>query len=677
MSKPLGKGRVFRLPAPLKNVHEQTAKQLFGVSSVGHLNTSDVLPVTPAVVITKGQAYSIAIHRNSINLQPFVQPDNPDIELPGLLRAFSYLTDVTFLIRALQTNYDAFQKHLINLKDQVNPEYQAFLDNVSVWGNPGSRKMGAIARDLWIWGPTSAMIPKIKGGGSAGLGGNFVSYEEYGPALRSILFGLPSGNLRSLKSNPDGGSINHLSWASPRNLIKRPTYLIIDNEATAYWIGELNAENVETILHEDFDILTRMRTVGRFMYQTTILRSRAPIDDIKRFDQKTDSLQTLGKWERITGSDLMVAFQKFVPGSTPLPNNWDYYSLPSYIPVFKKLVQSLRPASDPNGTSFLGKINGGYSLLVNPKSEPGWVYTGPSKKSGKTTKANADALSYIPPFYLPLTAENFSSHLYWAEKFWKTKQIFWGSKVSETPIPDQRIINLNLPDALQTVEEESKSNGLTRRIDPGTVLATQEKLHEKDRIFAGKIVDFIYETWKNYGTSVGLPISFRVQSGYSVRLMNFYDSFLSALRDIHRKWYGETGDMNLIVIDNFSTLVEMINRGDDPYIKDLGVQVAKNLASIIGWFVSNGANIGVFTRVITHDPSDFDIISGGYYHHFGLHQEFGKDEHITARVINPSNSEVIEQRLQIELPWDVLQPVQRQEPNSSTSTEVTIEKNAG
>ncbi|OGC45589.1 hypothetical protein A2V49_03785 [candidate division WWE3 bacterium RBG_19FT_COMBO_34_6] len=166
------------------------------------------------------------------------------------------------------------------------------------------------------------------------------------------------------------------------------------------------------------------------------------------------------------------------------------------------------------------------------------------------------------------------------------------------------------------------------------------------------------EVWIKKGRITGLPLTFKVSTGDTVRLLSWFTHFLNAYRDSWRRWYEKTGELCLIVIDNFSALRLS---GDDPLLGDLPEATGRNLGLLAAWGVSNGRNNGLIFWLLTHSVEDFDYISTGIYPQLGLVVSLNHDDHKYAQIIQPKEHEVMASNVSILLPEPIASVVGRQE----------------
>jgi hypothetical protein len=619
---------------------------------------------------------AIAVHTTDMNLQPFPleyveDGQTVEVSMPRLFKLWMETPEATLMLAAYLTNHKPFSDHVKQLASTVNEPYASFLDAVESYGNP-SRSIGeTITRALFIWAPAQDMIPNDPNEETASLHGRIVRYYEAGDAIRKAILRLPP-RFKKLRPDPVTRVLDHCAYACPRHLVTHGDYISVGRKAYAYFLGELNQENISSLMAQNLDILIQMRLVGRYYYLTTVIRAEVDKNNLAGLNEVGEMLQAnYGKWDRLEGPDVLTAFRAYIPGSAPVPENWFYTHLDrkTYRPILASLSKSLNPVSDGNGVNAIGKV-GRQTFVVDPKENPARLFTGTSKIAGKTTIAAFDALQYLPPIWFPLTREIGGSHTMWGENFSQTPSIDWNTELIKenliTPGPEKslkRVIELRLPDAPTLIEAQSRDNGRTRITDNEKIRELQEKLHGQDRKLAERIVQKVFDKWSQYGTSVGLPLTFRIMTGNSTRVLNFYDTFLGIFREAHEGWFQKSGLFNLLVFDNFSTLNEVIRRGPDMHLGRLSVDVAINLAARIGWLLSNGANIGLLTWVLTHNETDLDIISKGIYSHFGLHIKI-KDKNQNAQVISPSSQEIITDKLNVWLPPHFVNVVGRNEPGT-------------
>jgi hypothetical protein len=637
---------------------------------------------------------AIAIHKTDSQLLSYThtyisKSTGKEVEekTPGLFKVFSHTKDATFLIRALPTNYAFFAKHIQGLIPTVNDNYAGFLRKVERYGNP--QKINdevktiekSVGRDLWIWTQAEDMIPTSDEDVTASLHGTLVGYNETGNIIRSSLFRKPA-SFKAVDADPVTKVVNHYSYAAPRNPVFYNDRISFGEKCFAYWLGEITPENIESLLALNLDILFRMRVVDKFLYMTSVIRAEAPKSKANELDENTELLnEHYGKWERLKGTDLEQAFHCFIPGSAPLPDNWFYTGLikSTYKTILGAIPPALKPVSDPNGIEILGKV-GHETLLEDPRSKPGQLITGESKTARKSGTTAFRALALLPPLWIPLSSTVGDTNEFWGETYSEVNSIDWnilvGQQVQRKFVegesfllntngnePKKRVMELFLPDALDIIGARAQSSGVTKQTSKNEVYELQEALHEEDRKHAQAVAQMIFNSWDQYGYPVGRPITFKILSGQTTRLLNWYDWYLKEYREQHEAWFRKTGYHDLMVFDNFSTLFETFKRGEDPYLRQLSSSVALNLATRIVWFLNNGANIGLLTWVITHTIHDFDWITPSAYFNMALSIEMGYNNGEIAHVISPRDGEVITDRAVVILEPTFSDIFQRQEPS--------------
>jgi len=98
------------------------------------------------------------------------------------------------------------------------------------------------------------------------------------------------------------------------------------------------------------------------------------------------------------------------------------------------------------------------------------------------------------------------------------------------------------------------------------------------------------------------------------------------------------------------------NRPPRPALEATG----RNLGILLAWMVSNGRNVGILTRILTHSKDDLDYITTGLFRQFGLVLQFEHNEYSWVKVFQ--NGEVYADRVEVTLPKSILSLVGRREP---------------
>ncbi len=563
--------------------------------------------------------------------------------------ALRFSSDLTFLIRALKQTPESFLQHVQNQKDFSKNEVRtSFLDEVVEWALP-KRNVQISGHDLLIWGPKDRIVPEGREK-TAALYGKIVSYMQAGSAIRSVIYGLPM-EMTEMRRDPVTGSVDPVWYASPRKVIWYPRfYLLPDvNIAFSFWSGIVTPENISQILGLG-DLLLRPEVVGGYLYASALLRVASRAENGKvDFSNVSAQLAKLDKWEQRSGPDIRTAFQAFIPGSSPQPF-WQGHSVSKPQQVLKKLTMPLKTIGDRDGTNMMGLI-GDQPLLLNPMLRPGRLYVGPSK-TGKSTLAAAHAIQVTPNIvWLPLTAGQFEGAPYWVGQMGGT------------------IIDLDLPDAYALSLNSNGAKSNHRLLEQ-----KQEELHISDKADAEAKMHEIEEEWYRLDRITGLPLTFRVISGDSVRLLNFYTHFLNAWKDAWRRWYEKTGEWSLLVADNFSALQLAEN---DAILGDMPFNTGRNLGISLAWMVSNGRNMGTACWILTHSAEDLDYISSGLHSQFGLEVSLSHNDYTMAKVLQPKEREEMVPRLFINLPKPIRSVVERREPTQDGQPWLQKERSKG
>ena len=613
------------LPASIRKDHEAfereklTAQALLGIKVRPGEHSEAVITSYTRDTIKR----SVAYHRSS---------NFYDDSVLELRRASDYSNDFTFLVRAVREDPQAYLNHLEQEKSISNEHRTLFLDEVQEWALP--RKLRQLSgHDLLIWGPEEQVVPAAHEE-SLALHGKIVGYRQYGPVLRSVIDGVAM-DMSNTPEDPFTGSMDPVWYAAPLNVIWHYRYYELPHidKSFAFFSGVFKKPEEISQALELGDLLIRAENVGRVMYFTAVLRVEVSTNGkAPDFSTPAKILSKLGKWELRTGNDIRTAFLAFIPGSAVL-QEWHRHSISSKVDqTLQSFTRSLRTTGDRNGNYIVG-INNGQPLLLDYRVRPSILYVGPSK-TGKTTKALEEALETTKNVvWLPLTAGEF-------EAAPKVFELFGG-----------KVIPLNLPDAYSLNEGK---NGRFRR---EANIEEQEKLHTEDRELAQKIVLELEASWEMKGRVVGLPLTFKIESGDTIRLYSFYDHFLKAFRDLWKRRYEKTGEWAVVVADNFSAL--RLSE-DDPILGSIPEATGRNLGILLAWMVSNGRNVGILTRILTHSKDDLDYITTGLFRQFGLVLQFEHNEYSWVKVFQ--NGEVYADRVEVTLPKSILSLVGRREP---------------
>ncbi|HCC41877.1 TPA: hypothetical protein DEP93_00185, partial [candidate division WWE3 bacterium] len=99
---------------------------------------------------------------------------------------------------------------------------------------------------------------------------------------------------------------------------------------------------------------------------------------------------------------------------------------------------------------------------------------------------------------------------------------------------------------------------------------------------------------------------------------------------------------------------------DDPLLGSIPEATGRNLGILLNWMVSNGRNVGILTRILTHSKDDLDYITTGLYRQFGLVMQFEHNEYSWVKVFQ--NGEIYADRVEVTLPKSILALVGRREP---------------
>jgi len=613
------------LPANTRKDHEAleqeklTAQEFLGIKVRPGENSAATITSYTRDTVKRAVAY----HRSS---------NFYDDSLLNLRRVFDHTNDFTFLVRTVRESPRAYIKHLEMEKSVSNEHRTLFLEEIQEWALP--RKLRQLSgHDMLIWGPKEQVVP-VAHEETAALHGKVIGYCQLGPVLRSVIDGAPM-DMSDTPEDPFTGSMDPVWYAAPLNIVWRDRYYELPhiNKAFAFFSGVFKKPEEVSSALELGDLLIRAENVGRIMHFTAVLRVEMDTNGkVPDFSATARILSKLGKWELRMGSDIRTAFLAFIPGSAPI-KEWHRHSIAVEVDqTLHGFTRCLRSTGDRNGNYIVG-INNGQPLLLDYRVRPSILYVGPSK-TGKTTKALEEALETTKNVvWLPLTAGEF-------EAAPKVFELFGG-----------RVIPLNLPDAYA---DRQGSNGRFRK---EVIMEQQEKLHAEDKVLALKIVEELDYSWEMKGRVVGLPLTFKIESGDTVRLYSFYEHFLKAFRDLWKRRYEKTGEWAVVVADNFSAIRLS---DDDPLLGSIPEATGRNLGILLNWMVSNGRNVGILTRILTHSKDDLDYITTGLYRQFGLVMQFEHNEYSWVKVFQ--NGEIYADRVEVTLPKSILALVGRREP---------------
>lgn len=562
-----------------------------------------------------------------------------DEEPLDLARALVYTDSFTILLRALRRSPESFDDHIKFQKNLSTADERAkFLEDVQEWAFP-VRDSQIFGHDMLLWGPSNAFLPVAREE-TAALYGDIVKYTQLGSMMRSVIYGTPMDRSETW-FDPTTGAMDPTWYAAPRRVLWYPRYYILPDVNTAYsfWSGLVTKSNIAALLGMG-DLLIQAERVNKMVYFSSLLRVGVPLKtsdgtsyEKPDFSDYSRQLIKLGKWEQRNGADVRESFKAFIPGSPP-HRAWHRHSVMFPIEVMRHLSRPLKTTGDPNGNIMMGVIDD-QPLLLDPWTRPGTLIEGPSKV-GKTT-LGAALVNQVGAniVWLPLTAtDRGESAIRWCEEM--------GGSVYQ----------LNLPDVIL-----KSDNGTPP--DNKTIQKKQLELHTSDREDAKEMVLEMAEKWHARGKIVGLPLTFDILSGNTIRLFNWYDAFLKAFLEVWSHWYTNYGEQLILVADNFSALNK--SRNQIPY-GDIPHNTGKNLGNTLAYFVSNARNNGIATWVLTHTKEDLAQINSGLYGQFGLHISLNHDNHSYADFILPKDSEQLASHVWINLPQPIKKRFERLEP---------------
>lgn len=589
-----------------------------------------------AVFISGGVGRSVAIHSSDYYLAPYVVEDDSGkkFKIPGLFKAFSHDNDISLSLVSAPAVLKPFEDHIAQVSLEVNNEQRRVLSEILKWAKTvgsGPRR----SRYLFIWGPSDAMVGS-RGQEKLGLNGRLVTYPEAGSALKATIYRrLP--NLYSIEPDPVSGEIHQLAHAAPEKMFFRwKSHYEFDNRCFGHWKAHnLTAVDLRAVLREPFDVTFRLIYDGKTLYVTCCLRAETPIDNLVAFDDIHEMLNDLGetKWERVKGRDLFTIFQLSLPGADSLPDSFNRHpvSANDAYGILEAIADAINVVGDPHGTLMLGMAKGNQAYTIKPRARPGIAIIGPSKVSGKSTLEGAYAVQYGRRFvWVNCEANEYDAARYIIRDF------------------DGYVHKLDLLDAYHILHTDQPSF----KLDTASIQKQQSELHVSDKPKAESEAERVFDTLKKHGsvaTASILPYGFEyATAAATVRDINYLRWFLYAFGEFWSYWYKRTGEIILFVVDNLSALRRYSDT--DPILGTIPYDTAHNLAIAFSHFVSNGANVGIHTHVLTHSEEDLEWVTGGLAKHFGLIERLGLDEHLTAQVIGPGE-EIFQPQLGIGLPY--------------------------
>ena len=219
------------------------------------------------------------------------------------------------------------------------------------------------------------------------------------------------------------------------------------------------------------------------------------------------------------------------------------------------------------------------------------------------------------------------------------------------------IYPLNLPDAPDLIGYRG-DNGKKRTT--ADFKKVQEEMHIEDAEDAKRVVREMEEQWYKHGKIVGLPLTFQLEAGNTVRLFNWYLNFLNQWRIAWAKWYTTTGQFSVVVADNINELVRA--DADDPALGEIPRHVSLESGNVLKKLVSNGRNSGILTRLLAHSEANLEYISPGFYKELGLEFRLWENDYTTADVYVPSEQRTMVKNLYIRLPVRMKELFERREP---------------
>ncbi|HAI62653.1 TPA: hypothetical protein DCL89_00285 [candidate division WWE3 bacterium] len=553
-----------------------------------------------------------------------------------LREALEYADDFMFLERAVRGDPGAYLNHIEREKSVSNEARTQFLTSVQEWALPRKNQV-LTGHDVLIWGPAEVVIP-VEHEPTIALDGEIVKYRQLGNVIRSVI----DGNVMDMSETPAdllSGSVDPVWYAAPSSIVWHDTYYEMphNKKAYAFWAGVITADDIYQII-ELGDLLVHAEKVAvndrdAVLFMTAVLRAEVDVNgkppDFSNV-AKIISKQK-GKWELRTGSDVRSAFLAFIPGSSP-PPRWCLHSVSNLVEVLPKFTDSLKSFGDRNG-NYVAGFNKGQVVFLDNRVRPSVAYIG-SSKTGKTTKALQEVFEVTQNvIWLPLSATQF-------EAVPKICKNFGGT-----------VLPLNLPDAY-TVMPNVEAPDRTK-----VWMAKQQEMHTADIDLATQIVRDQFSRWEDKKKIDGLPLTFEIESGNTVRLLNFYFQYLTVFQQYWTEWFKKTGNTIMLVADNFGA----VQKGtDDPNLGYIPSATGRALGLQLVSLVNNGRNGGVMTRILTQNNTDLEYIKPGFIKDFGLVMEFEHNQYSIAKLSENSAPYVPE--LKVTLPNSILKLVGRQEP---------------
>lgn len=593
-----------------------------------------------------GDDRAVAVHWSDHYLQPFLveNEDEEKVEVPGLFRGFTHHHEMTLNLVSAVFENKAYEEHIEEISKEVNEEQRRVLGEILKWfktEGTGPRR----ARYLLITGPYEAMVGK-RDQEKLGLSGRLVRYQEAGSALKAALYRrLP--DLNSVQMDPISGKVHQLAFAAPTNPKWRwRSHLEFGHKAYAFWSAHnLTADVLKLVLREDFDVTLRLIYTGQNMQVTCVLRAQTHVDELHVFDEYDEMLLDFGQtsWERIKGRDMRDALQRTLPGAKPLPDKFNRHPVSSYDAreILKTIPKSISIVGDPRGFLMLGLGKRNQPYTIYPRTRPGVALVGPSKVSGKSTLEGVYATQYGRRFLsIPCAPNQYDAMPVAIKDF------------------DGYVYELGLRDAHHLQDKDDPS----WKLDQEAIQQHEKELFAKDKKVAEEQAERVFDMLWKHGTvrtASILPYGFQyTHSSATYRDLNYLRRFIESFSELWGDWYTRTGEILLVSVDNLSHLRSY--SGADPIFGELPADTARNLALVVSDLISNGANVGIHTHVLTHAEEDFEWVAGGLTKHFGHVLQLGRDEHMTGRLYGPGD-EVFEPQLGIRLPYELKHRFERRD----------------
>ena len=516
------------------------------------------------------------------NVQRVVVHHTAPINTLDMSRRFPTRGEQTFTmqIRAVPIPFGLFGSRLQHLGSRLgaHPAYARFLDSVYGWSFPAT-DAASFARDLLIWGPRSAFVPRVEGGQSAQLRGRIVGYSNGGsslaPIVKASLFRRPIGvQMPHVPADVDD-VLDAVSWSQRAVLIE-------PNLAVAYFMGmpSWDPTAIASLLQTPVDIfLTLQASQGsdELYCSCCIVRAHVPLQSAVDAEFEVEEilpailadLNQNGDFRLLELSELREAFLATIPGAPP---SFTLSRNPVLVPTeaATALVAETQPV-EAHADVFLGRVSSGKALFANMRFAPNTAIVGPSG-SGKSTLASYFALQQTSQIVHIASTESV-----------KDSPAGWIAKMGGT------LKTLTLPDA-----DSPKGELALMRVD----VAEAEKF---GRDLAAGVIKF--------------PLAIRPEGGMTVRYFLWLESMLGSFATARATPKADTSRVILIFDDTGA----YVSAASPERLGDLPVLVGTRLRSRVAWFVNQGRRSNVSTTVVVHSEKELE----GSAWPLGLSEAFG------------------------------------------------------